>query len=533
MEINISKFYQLLIMGVLFAPIIVVFTFLFKDSGDIWQHIQTYLLSDYILTTLYLGLGVGICTFFIGSLTAWITSAYEFKGRKLFEWALILPLSFPAYIAAYMYGNTFGISGWVNKFLVHQFSLTYKELEFLDVMNTHGAIFVMSFVFYPYVYLMTKTAFKHQSFTIFEAAKVHGYNEAGLYLKIFLPAMRPAIAAGVFLSVMEAISDFGVVSYFGVTSFVNGIFKAWTDLGNLEAATKLASMLMLFVFILMWVERILRKRAKYSASQKGFKPIVRKKLSSSGTYIALFICFLPLLFGFILPGWQLCKGFILTYHEVINDEYLTKMLNTFLLAFITALLTTIFGFILIYLAKKHPNLFSKLSEQVAKLGYSIPGAVVGVGILIVFSKLDDFYISLSGASTVIFSGSVLGLVYGYSVRFLAVSCGSIEGGYSKIPNSYSDAAKIMGYSGWEILKKIDFILLKGTFGASLILVFVEILKELPLTLILRPFDFETLSTYAMELSSQEMIAETSVPSLSIVIMAMIPTILLIKTMIKD
>lgn len=491
------------------------------------------MLQEYILTTLKIALGVSLITLLVGSLSAYITTFYEFKFVRFFEWALILPLAYPAYISAYMYGGILGIDGWVNKLIVKLTNLSHNDISFLDVMNVNGAIFVMSFCFYPYVYLFAKTALKNQSYSVFEAAKVFGSSESRVFFRVFLPSIRPALAAGVFLAVMESISDFGVVDYFGVASFVNGIFKAWTGLGNLQAATKLAAMLMLFVFVLIWFEKTARKKSIYAFDSKGFKPIVRKKLGKFGSFLAIFLCFLPFLFGFILPSFKLVYWFYLSYEDVMGDDYIILIKNTFFLASISTFVVTLVGFLLVYLAKLNQNSFSNLSVQIGKLGYSIPGAVVGVGILIVFSRLDTIYINLTNAKALFFSGSVLGLIYGYSVRFLAVSSGAFESSISKIPKTYNEAAKSMGYTSFNILRKIDLPLLKGAFGTSLILVFVEILKELPLTLILRPFNLDTLSAYAMELSSQEMLVETSVPSLSIVIMAIIPVIILIKTTIRN
>lgn len=520
-------------IGALTAPIFVVFAFMFKDSGGVWEHIAEFLLKDYIITTLKLGLGVSFVSLFVGSLSAYLTTFYEFKFVRFFQWALILPLAYPAYISAYMYGGILGVDGWVNKYLVLVFDISYADISFLDIMNLNGAIFVMSFCFYPYVYLFAKTALRNQSYSIFEAAKVFGSSEIRVFFKVFLPSLRPALAAGVFLAAMEAISDFGVVSYFGVNSFVNGIFKAWAGLGNLQAATKLAAMLMVFVFVLIYLEKIARKRSIYAFDSKGFRPIVRKKLGKFGSALAIILCFLPFLFGFILPTSKLIYWFLLSFKDVIGDDYMSLVKNTFYLAFISTFIITFVGFVLVYLAKLYQGSFSNFCVNIAKLGYSIPGAIVGVGILIVFSFLDSFFISFIDTKTLIFSGSILGLIYGYLVRFLAVSSGAFESSISKIPKTYSEAARSMGYGGFKILTKIDLPLLKGAFGTSFILVFVEILKELPLTLILRPFNFDTLSAYAMELSSQEMLVETSVPSLSIVVMAMIPIIILIKTTIRN
>lgn len=511
-------------------PVIIVLSHIFAATDQqAWQDLVDYKLFAYAKNTILLMLGSGLISLFFGTICAWLTTAYKFPFSKTLEWALVLPLAFPAYISAYMYGGILGIEGSFTAWVSKTFGIAYTNLGFLDILNLPGTIFVVTSVLYPYVYLSVKASLKQMSQSSVDAARVYGYSPTKIFFKIVLPSQRLAIVAGVSLVMMEAMSDFGVVSYFGVDTFVNGIFSTWFGRGDLQLATKLASMLMIFVFILLFLEKMQRKGKNYSSVPKGFRPLEQVKLSGFGSLFAFIICFIPFLLGFLVPGWRMVDWFLLTYMDVVNEEYITLTLNTFKLALIATIVATIVGFILVYITQLYKSKTNSILLQISKLGYAVPGAVIGVGILTLFGflrKIDD------NISFLFVGGSVVGLIFGYCVRFLAVSASSFESGYGTMNKNYKDAGKVMGYSWYEILKKIDIPLLKGAFGASLLIVFVEILKELPLTLILRPFNFETLSSKAQDFTIQEMMIQSAVPSVCIVLLSIIPVILLIKTTLR-
>ncbi len=474
--------------------------------------------------------GSGLLSLIFGSLSAYITSFYKFRFSSFLEWALVLPLAYPAYIAAYMYGGILGTGGSFTNFLNETFNISYQNLWFLDVFSLGGAIFVISSVLYPYVYLSLKASLKQMSGSNIDALKIHGYSDFAMFFKI-LPSQRLALVAGVSLVMMEAMSDYGLVSYFGVSSFVAGIFRTWFGMGDLQTAAKLASTLMFFVFVLLFLESYQRRKISYAPLSKGFRPIEKTKLTGLKAFWAFLICSIPLSCGFLIPSYKMIEWFLLTYADVLDQEFISLCYNTFKLALVASLFTSIVGFFLVFINRLLNSQLSSISLQTSKLGYAVPGAVIGVGILSLLGFLSDTAESF-GLAHLFVGGSFLALIYGYAVRFLAVSCTNFESGYKNINKSYQEAGQVLGYTNFQILRKIDFPLLKSTYGTSLIIVFVEVLKELPLTLILRPFNFETLSTKALEFSTQEMILETSVPSMLIVLLSLIPVFVLIRTTLK-
>lgn len=513
------------------APLLVILSYFFTPSTDAWSHLVEYKLTEYVLNTFYLAFGVGFLSLIFGTISAYLTTSYKFFMSRILEWALVLPLAFPAYITAYMYAGITGPGGSFTKFLHDTFGFSYKSLEFMDILSFQGAVFVMFSALYPYVYLSAKAALRQQSCSLLEISRVEGYSEYQMFFKVLLPLIRPALVIGVSLAVMETISDFGVADYTGVSTFVVGIFRAWEGMSDLGAASKLASMLMFFVLILLYIEKWQRKNIRYSGDGKCFRPIMPEKLKGIKAVLAFLVCFFPFFVGFLVPGIQLLKWFFISL-EIIDENFFVATFNTAVISIISAFITTILGLGLAYALKVKPGKISQASLNLAKLGYSVPGAVIAVGILVVFGFIDRNYANLTGATTLLVGGTAIALVYGYCVRFLSVSAGNIESGISKISDSYSEAAKIMGYSKFEIFYKIDMPLLKGTIGMAVIIVFIEVLKELSLTLILRPFNFQTLSTYTYELTFQEMLAQSSVPALSIVLLALVPVIILIKTTLR-
>lgn len=518
-----------MITGILLLPVIIIFSYIFAPSTTAWEHLVEYKLFTYIKNTLILMLGSGFLSLLFGTTCAWLTTAYKFPFSKTLEWLLVLPLAYPAYISAYMYGGILGIEGSFTAWFSKTFDLSYDKLWFLDIMSLPGAIFVIASVLYPYVYLSVKASLKQMSQSNLDVAKVYGYSPITIFFKVVLPSQRLSIVAGVSLVMMEAMSDYGAVSYFGVSTFVTGIFRTWFGMGDLTQATKLASMLMVFVFILLFLENWQRKSKNYSSNSKGFRPITKVKLKNTHAFLAFFICLLPFAFGFIIPSIKMLQWFFISYMDVIDSEYITLCINTFKLAFFATLSTTFLGFILVYLSRFFKTKLSGIFLQISKLGYAVPGAVIGVGIL----TLLGFLTNISSNYAYLFvGGSVFALVYGYTIRFLAVSAGTFESGYNQISKNYHDISKTFGYWRLETVRKIDLPLLKSTFGSSLIIVFVEVLKELPLTLILRPFNYETLSTRALEFTTQEMLVQCSVPSFSIVLLSIIPVILLINSTLR-
>ncbi len=521
-KLTVSSVFLTLLISV---PAIILISNIFSSS-DNWQHLVDTVLFEYVFNSLYIMFGVAVITSILGFSTAYITSLYSFTGSAFFHYALILPFAIPTYIMSYIYGGMFDITGTVTRFILDLLGKNLSEVNFFDIMSIDGAIIVMSLVLYPYVYLICKTYLRAESSSIIDASKTMGLTDFQIFYKVILPISRPAIVAGVILAVMEAVADFGVMDYYGVSTFVTGIFRTWLGMGSVEDASKLASMLMLFIFMLIFLERFQRRNKRYKSSGKDFKPIAKRKLKGYKNVLAFLICFFPFFFGFLLPFSQMTIWFFRSYKDVIDEDFLTILYQTLSLGIFSAVLITVLAFIITYNVRLHKNKLADNLIQVSKLGYSIPGAVVAVGILSFFSSIDSIL-------DILISGTILGIIFGYIVRFIAISINNFEAGFSKIPNSYDDACKTMGVSSFHTFYKIILPLIKNSAMAGFIVIFIEVIKELPLTMILRPFNFDTLSVLSHELVTQAQVIESSVPAMFIVGLGIVSVLILAKKMIKD
>ncbi len=495
-------------------------------TSDNWSHLVDTVLFEYIYNSLYIMFGVAILTILLGFTTAYITTFFEFSGSRFFHYGLILPFAIPTYIMSYIYGGMFDITGSVTTFILGLLGKSLNEVYFFDIMSIEGAIIVMSLVLYPYVYLISKTYLKAESSSILDASKTMGLSNFQIFYKVILPISRPAIVAGSILAVMEAVADYGVMDYYGVSTFVTGIFRTWLGMGSVEDASKLASMLMLFIFIIIFLERFQRRNKKYKSSGKDFKPIIKQKLSGVKGFFAWLACFIPFFFGFLLPFSQMSYWFYISYEEIIDEDFLTILYQTLALGITSSILITILAFFIVYNVRVHKSKIADNLVQISKLGYSIPGAVVAIGVLSFFSFIDKNF-------DILISGTVIAVVFGYLVRFIAISINNYESGFSKIPQSYDDACKTMNIDGFYTFLKVIFPLLRGSIMASFIVIFIETLKELPLTMILRPFNFDTLPVLSHELVTQAQIIESAVPAMFIVLFGMVSVLILAKKMVKD
>ena len=509
-------------------PALLILSNLFTPSTENWEHLKNTVLSEYIFNSLYIMVGVALLTSIIGFSTAYITTMYSFTFSKFYHYALILPFAIPTYIVSYVYAGMFDITGSVTLFFVELFGYenAMQMPFFMDIMSVEGAIIVMSLVLYPYVYLISKTYLIAESASIIDASKTMGLSAWQTFKRVIIPISRPAIVAGTILAVMEAVADYGVVDYYGVPTFVTGIFKTWYGMGSIEDASKLASMLMMFVFILIFLERFQRRNKQYRSSGKDFAPISKTKLTGKSSFLAALFCFLPVFFGFLLPFSQMSYWFYLSYEDVIDEDFITVLLQTLSLGVGGSILITIMAFVFVYNVRVHKTKISDQLTQIVKLGYSIPGAVVAVGVLSFFAIIDKSF-------NILLSGSLIAILFAYCVRFLAISINNYEAGFSKIPTSYDDACQTMNISDSKKLFRIILPLIKNAALASFIVVFIEIIKELPLTMILRPFNFDTLAVYSHELVGQAQVFESSVPAMFIVLLGIVSVLILARKMIKD
>ena len=542
MEIKTFNFRNIFSLGTLIGiavslPAIIIFLHIFVEENENWTHIVDTVLLRYILNTLWLVMGVGFLTAIIGFSTAWLTTLYRFPLVGTLEIGLVLPLAFPTYIIAFTYDGMFGYTGSITQSILSILDLSLADVWVPDILTLEGVIIIMSLVLYPYVYLISKASLLNQSSNALESARTLGAGSFRLFFKVGIPLARPAIIAGATLAIMEAISDYGAVNHYGVDTFTIGIFRTWNGLGDQAGSAKLAAMLMLFVLMIIIIERGLRGKKKFDTSSKSSRPLSRIKLKGFKGFLAFLFCFIPIFFGFLLPFIQMTIWSVRYFADVVDDQFLTLMMNSFLLAGVSSIIAIIFSLFLTFNTRTTPTMANKTIQRISMLGYSIPGAVIAVGVLIVLGWLDKQLIQLFGSMGIntglIIGGTIIALVYGYVVRFMAISTNSIESGYSKLPKSIDEAAITLGSTKMSLLKRIHLKLLRPSILAGALIVFVEVLKELPATLILRPFNFDTLAIYALELVGQEQLQESAIPAMALVLIGLGPIIILMRTMTKN
>lgn len=519
--------YSLLILLLVAIPLFTILIKLFDKPGESWSHISNNLLFGYFQNTLLLLIGVAILTFLLGVSTAWLVANYEFPGRRYFEWLLILPLGFPGYIMAYTYVGILDYTGPIQVFLRNTFDIHIKG-SLLDIMNLPGAVFILSITLFPYVFLISRSSFLQQSKTLQEASFLLGANRLKTFIKVALPMARPAIVAGIALASMEVLNDYGTVKYFGVQTFTTGIFRAWFSLGDSSTAIYLAGILMVFVFVILYLESIQRGNRQYSAVNGLQKPTARLHPSLPKKLLYFSICFGIFLLSFLIPFLQLLHWVSMTYSKVFNQDFLLLIYRSFGLAAISGLLIVFLSVILLYALRLSPFKWVRNITKIATLGYAIPGAVIAVGVMIPFIALDKWiYGTFSPGSVGLFlSGTLFVLVFAYMVRFMAVGYNPVEAGFQKIGIHVNEASRLLGTRSTKTLWKIDLPLIKTSLVSGIILVFVDVLKELPLTLILRPFNYQTLATKAFDMATNEMIAESANAAIIIILTGIIPILFL-------
>ncbi len=527
-----------LVALLLSLPILTIAAAIFEPSAENWDHLKQTVLSEYLTNSALLVLGVTVGTLLLGISSAWLTAMCRFPGKTYFVWLLLLPLAMPAYIIAYTYTGMFDFAGPVQTFIRDTTGWGYGDYYFPQVRSMGGAITMLSLVLYPYVYLLARAAFLEQSICVLEVSRTLGCGAWCSFYRVALPLARPAIVAGLSLALMETLADYGTVAYFGLGVFTTGIFRTWFGLGDSVAAAKMASLLLFFVFVLIMLERASRKRAQYHHTSNKYSRLPEYPLRGLKAFAAFVVCLVPVIFGFLLPAGQLSLWAVETYQDMVDESFIELTLNTVLLGLSAALLSVVLALFLAYGRRLLPGKTVMASIRVAAVGYAIPGTVIAVGIIIPFAWLDT---AIDGwmrshfdkSTGLIFSGTLFALMFAYLVRFLAVSLQTVESGLGKIKPSMDDAARSLGYRPRQSLFKIHIPLMKGSVLTALLIVFVDVMKELPATLILRPFDFNTLAVRAFELASDERLADSSTAALMIVLVGLLPVIYLSKTISRS
>ena len=482
-------------------------------------HLWNYVLTDYVVTTLLLGLGVGIGVFILGVGNAWLVANYQFPGKKLFEWGLILPLAVPAYVMAYLFVDFLQFSGPLQTILRESFGI---HAALPDPRSLGGAIWTFSLCLYPYVYLVARTSFLDRSAHLMEAAETLGYSSVEAFIRLVLPMTRPAIFTGIALALMEVLADFGAVSYFGLQTFATGIFKAWLSFGDRMAAVHLSLMLLTFVLLVFYWEQHNRSRQRYALVNTTSQGVIPKRLQGTHALYASCFCGLTLFFAFVLPMLILLH-LLLSEGFTMDPRYFSWLKNSLGLAAFTAIVAVICAVFLAYAARLSQSQTLRSMNRVLTVGYALPGAVLGVGILSLMGLLDVAWFM---------SVSVGVLVYAYLIRFLSAGLQSIETGLTRITPAMDGTAALLGAKPWEMIRRIHLPLLRRSVLTALLFVFVDVMKELPATLLLRPFNLDTLAVATYQLAADERLAELALPALSIVLVGLLPVILLTRAISK-
>jgi iron(III) transport system permease protein len=504
---------------------------LFGGASSTWSHLASTVLGSYISNTLILCIGVTLGVILVGVSTAWLVSMHEFPGRTLFEWALVLPMAVPAYVMAYTYTDVLQFVGPVQTWLRDGLGWQAGQYWFPDVRSLGGAVLVFVFVLYPYVYLLARAAFLERANGILEVGRSLGLGPWRSFLRISLPLARPAIATGATLALMETLADYGAVSYFGVPTFTTGIYRAWFALGDRVAAAQLSVALLGFVVLILMLEHYSRGRARFNNTTGRNRPQSGLRLRGWRAIVASLTCLLPLTLGFLLPAGALLNMTLRGGDAQFGLRFLELARNSFVLAALTAAIAVLLALLIAYAGRLSRQPLLRLVKRIVGLGYAVPGSVIAVGVLIPVTRIDQWLATTITALTgnnpgLLLTGGIAALIYAYLVRFLTLSLRTVDTSLAKITPSMDDAARSLGQTQGQTLRRIHLPLINAGMLTAALLVFVDVMKELPATLVMRPFNFDTLATQAFVLASDERLTEASTASLTIVAVGVLPLILL-------
>ncbi len=529
----------IVLAALIVMPVAAVLYLAFNPTENIWPHLLSTSLPRYIKNSLLLMLGVGISVCLIGVTNAWLVTMCRFPGRRQFEWLLALPFAVPAYVVAYIYTDLLEFAGPVQGLLRDLCGWQRPaDYWFPDIRSLGGATLVMSLVLYPYVYLLARSAFLDQSPAVLDASRIMGYGPWRSFLRVSLPLARPAIAVGLALTLMETLNDFGTVDYFAVRTLTAGIYDVWLGMGNLGGAAQIAAVMLLFIVVLVMTEMSGRRRQRYYQADQRFKTMPTYPLGGWRMLLAMLCCALPVLLGFIIPYFVLVMYTIASWHESWTPEFRRFAVNSVCLAASAAFAMIVIASILAYGQRIRQHAVAKAAHRIASIGYAVPGAVLAIGIIIPLAKFDNTLDALmreyAGISTgLILSGSVFALLFAYIVRFLAIALGAIESSLDKVSPDMDMAARTLGRKPGKIFLLLHLPLIRGGALTAALIVFVDCMKELPTTLILRPFNFETLATQVYQFASDELIEQAALGALSIVLCGLIPVTLMVRTISKS
>jgi iron(III) transport system permease protein len=499
-------------------------------SDATFAHLWSTVLPEYIGNSIGIAVIVAVLAAIGGVGCAWLVAVFNFPGKRIFEWALILPLAMPTYVVAYAYTDFLQFSGPVQSALRAAFGWKVHDYWFPEIRSVAGAGVLFAMVLYPYVYLLARNAFLERSPRMWDAARTLGMGPWATFFKVSLPLARPAAAAGIALALMETLADYGAVAYFGVPTLSTGIYKSWYSFSDRTAAAQIAAVLLIAVTVLMVLEQRSRGRARYYAVGSRNKVPPAVPLRGWVAWMASLFCVVPVVLGFLLPLAILLRLLSREESVVLGARYFGWLQNTVVLGAATAVIAIVICVVLAYAARVTKSRLQAACNRVVSMGYAVPGAVIAVGVLIPLSRLDAW--GAERGLGFVLTGSVVALIYAYLVRFLAVSYQSVQSGLVKITPSMDASARILGYGLGAMLLRVHAPLLWRSVATAGLLVFVDVVKELPATLTVRPFNFDTLAVITHQLASDERLGEAALPALTIVMIAFVPVVVLARAIAK-
>ena len=525
--------FALVAVALVALPVAAVVWLALFPTENVWPHLVETVLGTYLSNTLLLMAGVAVGTLAIGVPSAWLVTHHEFPGRRALNWALLLPFAVPSYVIAYVYTDLLEFAGPVQSSLRAVFGWELRrDYWFPNIRSLGGAIIVMTLVLYPYVYLLARAAFLEQSASILDAARLMGTGRAERFRRVALPMARPAIAVGVAMALMEALNDYGTVHFFAVRTMTVGLYDTWLGMNNLGGGAQIACLALGFVVVLVTLERLGRQgRRNFQPTGSRMRALERTPIRGARGAAAGIACALPVVLGFAIPAWVLARYSVIYFESSWSADFREIALNSIALSGAAALVACTVGTLLAYSRRLRPTPLMRGSVTLASLGYAVPGAVLAIGVMIPLASfdnaLDAFLRERFGVSTgLLLSGTVVALVFAYTVRFLAVAFGAIDASMAKIGPSMDAAARSLGHRPGAVLARVHLPLIRGGLLTAALVVFVDCMKELPATLVLRPFDFDTLATHVYQFASDELIGQASLGALMIVATGLLPVILL-------
>lgn len=522
-----------LIAGLVCLPIAALFLIAFRGSADLWPHLITYVLPAALRDTFVLLLGVGLLVTLIGTTTAWLVTAYDFTGRRFLEWGLLLPLAVPTYIIAYVYLDILHPVGPVQGALRGVLGYSSpREFRLPDIRSMWGCILLLGLVLYPYVYLTVRAMFLTQAANLVEASRTLGIRRSAVFRQVALPLARPAIAVGVSLALMETLNDIGASEFLGVKTLTVSVYTTWVSRSDMPGAAQISLAMLALVVMLVLAERHARRNQRYATAAQKPRVMVPVPLAGLRAMSAFGICFLPIALGFVAPAIYLClEGYKRYRFAGISPRIGVEIVNTVAVASIATFLVLLCGLVIAYAARAHPGRLTAIAVRVSTLGYAVPGTVLAIGLLVPIGLFDRFVAGsverLTGdAPGLLLLGSGAALMLAYAARFMAISTGGIEAGFSRISPSLDHAARMLGRTPSGVFHNVHLPLSKAALAAAGLLIFVDCMKELPATLLLRPLNFETLATHLYGEAARGTYEEASIAALLIVAIGILPVAVL-------